>query len=180
MPIRPEELIFKYSTATSPGNSVPGRADSSLGGYISTTQVPPTLNNVFDDITGAENAADQVDYRCIFLHNANTRNLPLQNAVLWLVNKDAYGAFIALGADPNPPSVIDTRNEPQAVSIPNTTTAPQGVTFSDSANSYDTGINLGTVEAGFCVAFWYRRTARNTSALDRDSVSIQVQGTSLY
>jgi hypothetical protein len=57
------ELVWRYSTtAGAAGNTTASTAAGSLGKYISTTAwAGGVANDLFDDITGAENAASTVD-----------------------------------------------------------------------------------------------------------------------
>lgn len=173
--IVPSDILFKYSTtAGSAGNSGTGSAAGSLGKYISTTGVPDaTVNAVFDDVSGAENAASTVDYRCVFVHNSNASN-PLENAVVYLSAEVAGGTNIAVGADTTAASAIGSASA-QALQIANETTAPSGVSFS-SPTTAGAGVALGTIPVGQCKAFWIRRTATNSSALSGDGVTLSVTG----
>jgi hypothetical protein len=75
------EILFKYSVAAAAGNTTASSANASLGDQISTTAwAGGSLNDLFDDISGAENAASTVDYRGIFVHNSNSANV-LENPV---------------------------------------------------------------------------------------------------
>lgn len=169
------DILLKYSTtAGSAGNNLGGTAGSSLGKYISATAMPDaTLNALFDDVTGAENAASTVDYRCLFVHNSNAANA-LENAVVYLSAETAGGASIAVGADTTAASAIGAPSA-QALQVANETTAPTGVAFSAPTTS-GTGVSLGTIPVGQCKAFWVRRTAANTAALSNDGVTLSVTG----
>ena len=161
-----------YSTQSgSAGNTTAqSNPNNSLGGYMSTTQwTGGTLNDLFSDITGDENADLQVDYRCIFLQNTNG-TLTLLSPVLWIASEVAGGADIALGMDPTAASAIGTSSA-QAVTVANSLTAPSGVTFS-SPTTFSGGISMGNLPAGQCVAFWFKRTATNSAALNNDGVTI--------
>ncbi|HEY9265996.1 MAG TPA: hypothetical protein VIQ11_15470 [Mycobacterium sp.] len=172
--IVPSEHLWKFSVAAAAGNTTAGTAATSLGDQISTTQwAGGVANDLFDDITGAENAASTVDYRCLFIHNSNASN-PLENAVVYLSAETGGGAAIAVGADPTAASAIGSASA-QAVTIANETTAPAGVTFSSPTNAA-TGVALGTIPAGQCKAFWVRRTAANTAALSNDGVTLAITG----
>ena len=94
------EIGFYYSVVTgAAGNSTAGTAAGSLGKYLSTTAwAGGVANDLFDNISGAENAASTVDYRCILIRNLNGANA-LQNAVLYLSAETAGGASIAVGVD---------------------------------------------------------------------------------
>lgn len=168
------EILTKYSVAAAAGNTTAGTAATSLGDQVSTTQwTGGSANDLFDDISGAENAASTVDYRCIFVHNTNASNA-LQNAVVYLSAETAGGASIAVGADPTAASAVGSGSA-QAVTIASETTAPAGVTFS-SPTTAGTGVSLGSIPAGQVKAFWIRRTAANTSALSGDGVTIAIAG----
>jgi hypothetical protein len=172
MPILSSQLLFMYSTASGSAGNTTAQANpnASLGGYMSTTQwTGGTLNDLFSDITGDENASGQVDYRCIFLQNTNG-TLTLLSPVLWIASEVAGGATIALGMDPTPASAIGSSSA-QSVTVANTLTAPSGVTFS-SPTTFNTGISMGNLPAGQCVAFWFKRTATNSAALNNDGVTI--------
>lgn len=179
MSIQSTDILYKLSTTSgSAGNSLSqGSVNSSLGKYISTTQITDnTLNNLFDDITGAQNAASQVDYRCIFIHNAHA-TLTLVNAVAYLSSEVSGGASIAIGVDTTGVTAIGSSSA-QAVTIASVTTAPTGPSFSSPTTS-GTGISLGDITAGSCVAIWVRRTASNTSPKANDGVTLTVYGDTL-
>lgn len=173
--IIPSDILLKYATtAGSAGNSGTGSASGSLGKYISTTNIPDaTVNAVFDDISGAENAASAVDYRCVFVHNSNGANA-LENTVVWLSAEVSGGANISIGADPTAASAIGSTGA-QAVQIATETTAPAGVSFS-APTSAGSGVSLGTIPTGQCKAFWVRRTASNSAAKTGDGVTFTVTG----
>lgn len=179
MAITAAEILFKLSTGNSgsAGNaSAQGNVNASLGKFIATTQVTDaSLNNLFDDLTGDENAqgGSYQDYRCIFVHNSNA-SLTLQNAVMWLSAEVAGGAVIAIGVDPAAASAIGSGTQQGAV-ITTDTSAPAGVTFS-APTTKGTGIALGNIPAGQCRAIWIRRTAANTSALNNDGATVRVEG----
>jgi hypothetical protein len=160
--------------AAAAGNTTISAAATSLGDQISTTAwAGGTVNDLFDNISGAENAASTVDYRCIFIHNSNTLNT-LENPAVWISAETAGGASIAIGVDTTAASAIGAATA-QAVTIANETTAPAGITFS-SPTTFATGVALSNIAAGSCRAIWIRRTAANTAALSADGVTLSVQG----
>lgn len=172
--ITSSEILFKYSVSAAAGNTTSGTAGGSLGDQISTTPIPDaTLNALFDDISGTENAASAVDYRCIFVHNSNAFNA-LQNAVVWIASEVAGGATIAVGVDPTPASAVGSASA-QALSVVSESTVPAGVTFSAPTTS-GAGLSLGTIPPGYCRAIWFRRTASNSPAINNDGFSWSVQG----
>lgn len=177
MPISSSDLLFKYSVTTgSAGNTVSqGNPNASLGKYISTTQwTGGTLNDLFNDITGDENAASQIDYRCIFIHN-NHGSLTLLGPVLWIASEVAGGANIALGVDTTAASVVGSSSA-QAITAANTLTAPVGVSFFTSCTNKGSGLALGDIPAGQVKAFWLKRIATDSAALNNDGVTIQIEG----
>lgn len=169
------EILFKRSVSAAAGNTTAqSDPNASLGDQISTTKwTGGSLNDLFDDVTGAENAASDVEYRCIFVHNSNASNV-LENAVVYLQSEVGGGANIAIGVDPTAASAIGAATA-QAVTVADENTAPAGVTFS-SPTTAGTGVSLGNIPAGSCRAFWIRRTATNSSALSADGVTIAVAG----
>ena len=170
------EIILKYSIRTgSAGNSTTSAAATSLGKYVSTTAwAGGALNDLFDDISGAENAASTVDYRCIFVHNTNSANT-LQNAVVYISAEVAGGASIAIATDNIAASAVGATSA-QAAEITNETTAPSGVSAFSSPTTIGTGLSLGNINTGQVKAFWIRRTASNSAALSSDGVTIAVTG----
>jgi hypothetical protein len=83
MPIT-TEILTRLSVDTSPGLSTAGTPNDSLGGYVSSTQLTQaTLQNLFDDISGDENAAGDIEYRGFFFHNSHA-SLTLIAPRIWL------------------------------------------------------------------------------------------------
>src|SRR5687768_205117 len=98
MPVAAADVLLKYSVTTgTDGNADAGTAAGSLGKHISTTQITSAVaNNLFDDVTGVENAASDVEYRCIFVHNAHA-TITLENAGVYLASEVAGGTSFAIG-----------------------------------------------------------------------------------
>ena len=169
------EILFKYSVSAAAGNTTASAASTSLGDQISTTAWAGSVaNDLFDDISGAENAASTVDYRCIFVHNSNASNT-LENAVVYLSAETAGGASIAVAVDGTAASAIASGST-QAATIADELAAPTGTGGFSSPTTVGTGLSLGNIPAGQCKAFWVRRTAANTAALSNDGVTIAVAG----
>lgn len=175
MAITATDILFKYSVKTgTAGNSTAGTADGSLGKYISTTQITSaSLHNLFDVVTGAENAASAVEYRCFFVHNAHA-TLTWENVVCWLSAEVVGGASAAIAVDGVAASAIGSATA-QADEVANEQTAPTGEIFS-SPTTKGTGLSLGNIGPGQCRAIWVRRTAAATGAVDNDGVTIRVEG----
>lgn len=175
MAIASSDLLFKFSVTTgSAGDSTAGTAAGALGKYVSTTQLTDaTLHNLFDVITGDENAASTVDYRGIFIHN-NHATLTLTGPVVWLQSETAGGANIAISVDTTAASAKNSASA-QMKTIANETTAPASQTFTSPTNKAG-GIALGDIPAGQVKGIWVRRSATNSAALDLDGVIIRVEG----
>lgn len=176
MAISSSDIKFKLSIKTgSAGNSqAQSDVDESLGKYISTTELSGTsLNNLFDDITGDENAASDVEYRCLFIHNSHA-TLTWLDPKVWIGSETSGGASVAIGIDTTAASTIGASSA-QALEVADEGTAPAGVSFS-SPTSKATGLSLGDLPAGQCRAIWVRRTAANTAAKDNDGFSLSAEG----
>ena len=169
------EILWKYSVSAAAGNTTASAPATSLGDQISTSLwAGGSANDLFDDVSGAENATNVVDFRCIFVHNSNSANT-LQNAVVWLSAEVGGGTSIAIAVDNIAASAIGAATA-QAATIANETTAPSGVGAFSSPTTAGAGISLGNIPAGSCRAIWIRRTAANTAAVSNDGVTISVTG----
>lgn len=175
MPIASSDILFKLSTKSgAAGDSTAAVIADSLGKYVSTTAVSTTAqNNLFENVTGDENAASTIFYKCVFVHN-NHASLTLQNVVLWLASETAGGASMALGADTTAASAKGSAAA-QALSVANRTTAPAGVTFS-APTTKGAGISLGSIGPGQVKAFWVRVTTANSAAQNADGGTWRVEG----
>ena len=172
MPIVATDLLLQLSTtAGTAGNTLASTPNASLGKYISTTVLVTTANGLFDDVSGAENAASTVDYRCVFVLN-NHATLTALSTVVYLSAEVAGGASTAVGFDTTLASAKGAAVA-QALTIANELTAPSGVTFSAPVTA-GTGVLLGDIPAGSVRAFWVRRTAANTTAVDADGVTFAI------
>lgn len=142
--------------------------NASIGGAKSSTEWNGgTLHDLFDIITGDENAAETVDYRCIYLQNDHG-SLTWEDVVAWISAQTAGGADLAIGLDP---AGIDGT----AASPADEETAPAGVTFS-TPTSKETGLSIGDMAAGEYQAIWLRRTATDSAAVDNDGATLSFAG----
>jgi hypothetical protein len=177
MAITATDILFKLSIKTgSAGNSqAQSDVNASLGKYISTTQITDaSLNNLFDDVSGDENAASESEYRCIFVHN-NHATLTWQSVVVWLSAEVSGGASATIAIDNVAASAIGSASA-QADQITNEDTAPTAVGSFSGPTSKGTGLSLGSIAAGYCRAVWVKRTAANSTALNNDGVTIRCEG----
>jgi hypothetical protein len=173
------DILTKYSVAgaASAGNATAGSATTTWQGkYMSsTTWAGGGTNDVFPDITGAQNAASQVDYACIFVHNTNTAN-SYQTCVVSIQSEVAGGASVAIAVDSTAATVY--------TSAPVQALAPSSSTASGDARAlltYGSSATLGTLQSQSGTntnvrAFWIRRTAANSAALSGDGVTLSITG----
>ena len=163
------EFLLSAPMASS-GYTMPGVPGNSLGKFASTTQLSGTaLDNLFPDLSGAQNAADQVDYQCVFIYNGNGTDTML-NPVAWLPSGQLGAgntATFAVAADLYAPTALGAGSQ-QALSVLNPTQAPAGVTTwaSPSATSAG-GVPLQYIPPGQVAAVWIRRTANGTAGLNQ-------------
>lgn len=177
MPISPSDIQTRLSTKSgTAGNQLAQPSPNlSLGKYISTTVwYGGVLHDLFDLVTGDENAALNAEYRCIFVYNSSS--LTLYNLVVWISASTPSGADIAIGVDPTPASVLNS-STPQAVDVANEDTAPSGVTFS-APTTKATGVVMGDIPGGHCRALWLKRTPLNSGAVNDDSATLTFEGES--
>ncbi len=176
MAITAPDILFKLSIKTGTAGNQNAQTDpnASLGKYISTTQITDaTLNNLFDDVSGDENAASDIEYRCIFVHNAHA-SLTWQSVVVWLSAEVSGGANAAIAVDGVAASPIGQATA-QADEVADESTAPSGESFSSPVTK-GTGLSVGNIAAGYCRAIWVRRSATNSVALNNDGVTIRCEG----
>lgn len=174
MAILATDILYKFSVAAAAGNTTAGTAAGSLGDQISTTQITDaTLNNLFDDISGDENAASDVEYRGYFVHN-NHATLTWTTPVAWLSAEVAGGASAAIAVDTTATSAVGAATQ-QMTTIADEGTAPAGQTFS-APTTKASGLAVSNVPAGNVKGLWVRRTAANTAAVNNDGVTVRVEG----
>lgn len=171
MAITATDVLFRLSTTAGAAGNAAAQADpnASLGKYLSTTDLAAGTNTLFDNVSGTENAASDVEYRCLFVFN-NHATLTAQAVVVYISAEVAGGAVVAIAADTTAASAKGAAAA-QALQVANEKTAPAGLTFT-APTTAATGIALGDIPAGSCRAFWVRRTAANTVALDADGVTL--------
>lgn len=168
MSIAADEIKFYLSTklGSAGASQAQGNPNNALGKYISTTEVSTVINQLFDIITGIENAAEVEDYRCIFI--MNTSDETAYGVRIWINSETSGGANISLGLDP---AGITNSNSSaaQAAEIATELDVPAGVTFSEPANIGES-LLIGDMAPGQVAAIWYRRSAQNSLAKNVDGV----------
>lgn len=130
--------------------------DASLGGAKSANAAPTTLDGLFDATTAAQAAAGTVEYRCIYLHNANAADTMTSAVNFMSSNTPLTSTTIDIGVGT---SAVNGTEQ----TIATEATAPTGVTFS-APTTAATGLALGNIPFGQHRAFWVRRTVTAGSA----------------
>lgn len=155
------------------GGATNTNPNASLGGVISSTEwTGGTLHDLFDVVTGDENAAQESEYRCIYVKNTHA-SLTWLGVKVWISAETAGGANAAIGLDPAGNGNGSTTGV--ATTIANEDTAPTGVSFS-SPTTKAAGLTIGDLGPGQCRAVWIRRTTTNSAPLDNDSVTLTFEG----
>lgn len=174
MAIVASDIVFRLSVVAAAGDTTAGTPAGSLGDQVSTTAITTaTLNNLWDDVSGAESAAGDVEYRCIFVLN-NHGSLTLANATVEVLSQTSGGGLIELATDGTAISAKGAATA-QAVTIANESTAPTGT------SAFGAGpLALGDLGPGQVKGVWLRRTVTaGAGALDPDGAVIRVNGDTL-
>lgn len=164
MPITSSDIVLRLSGG---GGNTSG--DASLGGAISSTSAPSTLNGLFDAVSGAEATSGDTEYRCVYVKN-NNGSLTLVAPYIWVqTNTPSTDTTIAIGLGT---AAVDATEQ----TITDESTAPSGVSFSSPA-SYAAGLAITDLAAGSYKAIWIRRTVTaGASAYANDTFTLRVQG----
>lgn len=177
MAIVSTDILFKFSVAAAAGDTTAGTAATSLGDQISTTAITTaTLNNLWDDTSGAEAAAGDVEYRGIFIQN-NHATLTLVGANVYITSQTAGGGTIDIGLDP---AAISAKGAAvaQMATIANESAAPAGVTFSSPTSG--SPLVIGDMAPGQVKGIWIRRTVTaGAAATNPDGVILGWGGDTL-
>jgi hypothetical protein len=156
---------FLSDPTASSGNSGSGTPGNSRGGYMSTSQISTTpLDDLFTDITPAENAASQVDYQCLFVGNFTGSGATALMPYVWMPYQYYSGsATIQYGIDPALVTAYNTSTQ-QAQVISTSTTEPAGITWYQPSTSFLQGIPIGDLAPQQVQAIWFQRTATDGQA----------------
>lgn len=161
MPIISTDIQYRLS-----GGAANADPLASLGGVKSSVSAGA---NLFDDVPSAEATAGRVEYRCVYIHNANATEAYLDPVRLWIAaNTPSANTTIDIGVG------TATLNATEQT-VANETTAPSGVTFS-APTSFASGLTIPTIPAGQHRSVWIRRTITAGAAAFADSATISIQG----
>lgn len=174
MPIASADIVFRLSVAAAAGDTTAGTPATSLGDQVSTTAITTAqLQNLFDNVSGAEASAGDVEYRCLFVLN-NHATLTLEAATITIQSQTAGGGTIDIALDNIAVSTKGSASA-QAATIANESTAPTGV------GTFGAGpLTIGDIPPGQVKGVWLRRTVTaGASALNPDGVVLAVTGDTL-
>lgn len=161
MAIASTDIIHRLSGGASNATPI-----TSLGGVKSSNAAGATI---FDDVAAGESAVGDIEYRCLYVHNAHA-TLTLTAPVVWIAtNTPSPGTSIDVGVGTSAVNATE-----QTVADENT--APSGVTFSAAATQ-GAGVALGDIPPGQSRAYWIRRTVTAGAAAYADSFTTRVTGT---
>ncbi len=168
MPIGESDLEYRLSGGAN--NETPAAA---LGGAISTKAggviVTEEVNKVFDDVSGDESKAGDVEYRGIYIKNKHG-SLTLQGAKIW-VTQDADSSDDATAI-----ALADEAVNEAMETIADENTAPNGPAFSAPTSKAE-GLSIGNIPAGQFKGIWIRRTiTAGASAKNKVTFKIKVEG----
>lgn len=171
MSVAASDIKVRYSVGSgSAGNTVASAQATSLGKYISTTDVTAAPNAFFDDVSSAEASAGDVEYRCVFVYNAHATDSAL-NVTAQIVSEVALGGTTTATLDNIATSSVGSASAQANGPVTDENTAPTGV------GSYvTTALAIGTLLAGQCKAVWLKRTVTaSTAAMTGDGFTFRVQ-----
>jgi hypothetical protein len=177
MAIASTDIVYRYSVAAAAGDTTASSAAASLGDQVATNgPTTAVANNLWDDTTGAESAAGDVEYRCVFVLN-NHATLTLIAAVAYIASQTAGGGLIEMGLDPAAISAKGAASA-QAATIANESTAPAGVTFTSPTSG--SPLAIGDMAPGQVKGIWLRRTVTaGAGPVNPDGAIITVTGDTL-
>lgn len=191
MAITESDLVKSLTGATSDG-AAQSDPNLSLGNYRSSTTITTGVdNNLFDDVSGAEAASGDTEYRCIVFQNKHA-SLELTTAKIYLSESD-IGAGNAVSFAVETPATANLTNG-NAQSVADESTAPtvnttdhngtgSGISDWSTATTYATGVpvsqgahdaNLGVDELVFV---WIKRViGAGASAASAVNFTIRLEG----
>lgn len=184
MPIVASDIKTRLSVTTGAagGSTAQANPNNSLGKYISTTDISGTpLNNLFDDISGDENAAGTIDYRCLFIYNSHA-TLAYQSPKIWLsgLRSTAVGSTDIITASGHG---LAANDEVRVEAEFNTDTIPSGlanntnyflVTVTTDSFKLSATNGGGAIDIGDSSGFATRQWGYTTMAIGLDPTGIMV------
>lgn len=153
------------------GGAANADPNASLGGAMSSVAFADNVaNNLFDDVSGAEASAGDIEYRCFYIRNGHA-------TLSWLAPK-VWLSSLTSSADTEFDIGLATEGlSAAAAAIANENTAPAGVTFSRPTTK-GAGLSLPDIPAGGYHGIWIRRTVNASAAPANDSGAFTIEGES--
>lgn len=171
MAITSSDIVKRMSVVAAAGDTTASSPAASLGDQVSTSVITTAiLDNLFDDVSVAQSAAGDTDYRCLFLLN-NHATLTLQAATVSVLSQTSGGASVSIALD-NIGPVAKGSASPQAATIGAEGSAPAGV------GAFGAGpLTIGDMAPGQVKAVWVRRiTAPGAGPVTPDGTVLRVSG----
>lgn len=151
------------------GGAANADVDLSLGGAKSSVEiVDNTLNNLFDDVSGAEHTAGETNYRCIFVKNSNAADTAYSSKLYIETNTPGAESTVTIGLDlAGQGDTADT--------VADESTAPDPAVTFVTADSYANAIDLGNLAAGVSYPIWIKRViSAGSTPQANDNVVLKV------
>jgi hypothetical protein len=168
MPIVASDIVFRLSGGaanTTPDASLGGARSTAGGGVIATD----VLNNVWDNVSGAEGAAGDIEYRCIYILNAHA-TLTYTAPKVW-ISADTTSTDDEIDIGLGSSAVNGTEQ-----TVANESTAPTSVTFSHPT-TFAGGLSTADLPPTQHKAIWIRRTVNtNAAAANANPYTLSIQG----
>ena len=176
MAVIPADIkYFKSTDATTVANNTNGGTVDSLGGIISANEIATATNhNLFDAVISAEATAGRIEYRLIYVTNANVTPQTLYDAKVFInTNTISADTTIEIALDP---AAVGADSSLTLLDEIDSSNVLVGLTFS-LASSFATGLVIGDIDgAGGKKGIWIKRTIDALAVAAQDSGILEVQG----
>lgn len=168
-------IELRLSTGSATNKSVANIKDS-IGGKMAEsgsishviTENSFKLNDIWDDISQADNASNASDYRCLYIYNNPTgpNKGPFLGTKIY-IGGVTYAKFTL--------AKVDAKNTDANIAA-SETTPPDGISFEKYTK--ENPLRLDTLDAGDRYAIWVKRTAENVSGAGeiREAFELNIVG----
>lgn len=175
-----------YLTGAASDGGAQADPDASFGGFRSSTEITDnSIENMFDNVSGAEASAGDTEYRCFCIKNTNGVSSWYNVKAFIQTNTPSGDSDIYFAVEAPAGVGGDTAGSCQL--IVNESSAPTVGTgncsaWSQAANyAAGVGVNQGAhdanLDAGEIIFVWLKRViASSAAAYDNDSVVMRAQG----
>jgi hypothetical protein len=178
VPIAASDIFFRLSGGganTSPASSLGGTMSTAAGGVITSG----VANNLWDDVSGAESAAGDIEYRCFYVQNSHG-SITWRAPVIWIdTNTTSTFTTFDIALDPSRVQDVVQGTVADESTAPVTTTSA-AITFSAPATK-GAGLALSAtpdLNPGSFRGVWIRRTVTAGAAAASDSGTLRAEGDS--